>query len=379
MTPPSILISSGDPSGAMHAARLARELRERTGAELFGLGTPEMRDAGVELIGETSEIAVVGLSEALELLPRAWRLLKRLEAEAGRRRPRVAILVDSPDFNLRLGRRLKRLGIPIVYFISPQIWAWRSGRVKQIRDLVAKMLVIFPFEEQFYRDAGVPVEFVGHPLVETVRPQQSREEFCRRWFLLKSKPILALLPGSRRKEIAHNLPGMLEAASIVASTSKVDHQRVLAAAPGLTTADFGHYLTADLPVRVVEGATWDALSAADCAIVASGTSTVETALLGTPMVVVYRVSAASAMVLRRMLHTPYFSMVNLLLGRRAVPELVQDDFTPERVAGEARRLLESPEARDIMRRDLEEVRLRLASPHLGGPISRSAEIIASML
>ena len=175
MTPPCILISSGDPSGAMHAARLARILRERTGAELFGLGTPEMREAGVELIGQTSDIAVVGLSEALELLPRAWRLLGRLEAEAERRRPSLAILVDSPDFNLRLARRLKGLGIPIVYFISPQIWAWRSGRVNQIRDLVAKMLVIFPFEEQFYRDAGVPVEFVGHPLVEAVRAEHSRE------------------------------------------------------------------------------------------------------------------------------------------------------------------------------------------------------------
>jgi lipid-A-disaccharide synthase len=379
MTPPRILISSGDPSGAMHAARLARALREHTGAELFGLGTPEMREAGVELIGETSDIAVVGLSEAVELLPRAWRLLKRLETQAERRRPRLAILVDSPDFNLRLGRRLKRLGIPIVYFISPQIWAWRSGRVRQIRDLVAKMLVIFPFEEQFYRDAGVPVEFVGHPLVETVHPQHSRDEFCRRWFLLKSKQILALLPGSRRKEIAHNLPGMLEAASIVASASKSDHQRVLAAAPGLTAGDFSPYMIADLPVRVVEGATWDAVSAADCAIVSSGTATVETALLGTPMVVVYRVSAASALVLRRLVHTPYFSMVNLLLGRRAVPEFVQDDFTPDRVAAETRRLLENPEARANMRRDLEEVRLRLASPHPGGPIARAADIIASML
>jgi lipid-A-disaccharide synthase len=379
MTAPRILISSGDPSGAIHAARLARILRERTGAELFGLGTPEMREAGVELIGQTSDIAVVGLSEALELLPRAWRLMKRLETESERRRPRLAILVDSPDFNLRLARRLKRLGIPIVYFISPQIWAWRSGRVKQIRDLVAKMLVIFPFEEQFYRDAGVPVEFVGHPLVETIRAGHSREEFCQRWFLLKSKPILALLPGSRRKEIAHNLPGIMQAASIVASTARVDHQRVLAAAPGLTAADFGPYLSADLPVRVVEEATWDAVSAADCAIVSSGTATVETALLGTPMVVVYRVSAASAAILRRLVHTPHYSMVNLLLGRRAVPEFVQEDFTPERVAAEARRLLESPEARDSMRRDLKEVRVRLASPSSAGAIARAAEIMESML
>jgi lipid-A-disaccharide synthase len=379
MTTPQILISAGDPSGAIHAARLAGALRDRTGARLFGLGTPEMREAGVEIVGKTCEIAVVGLSEALELLPRAMRLLKRLEAEAAGRRPRLAILVDSPDFNLRLGRRLKRLGIPIVYFISPQIWAWRSGRIRQIRDLVAKMLVIFPFEEEFYRDAGVPVEFVGHPLVETVRPQLPREQFRSRKFLLPNQPLLALLPGSRRKEVAHNLPGMLRAARILTTESRLDYQRILAAAPGLTAADFRRYLPADLPVRVVEGATWDAVAAADCAIVSSGTATVETALLGTPMVVVYRVSAASAVVLRRLVHTPYYSMVNLLLGRRAVPELVQSDFTPERVAAEARRLLEDPDARDRMRRDLAEVRLLLASPSPAGAIGRAAEVISEML
>ena len=379
MTPPRILISAGDPSGAIYAAQLARALRERSGAEIFGLGTAGMREAGVELAGDTSEIAVVGLSEAIDLLPRAWRLLKRLESEAARRRPRLAILVDSPDFNLRLGRRLKRLGIRIVYFISPQVWAWRSGRVRQIRDLVERMLVIFPFEEKFYRDAGVPAEFVGHPLVETVRPRHSREEFCRQWFLLPRNPILALLPGSRPKEVAHNLPGMIEAARILAASSREAQQRILAAAPGLAAADFAPYLTPELPVRVIEGATWDAVAAADCAIVSSGTATVETALLGTPMVVVYRVSAASALVLRRLVHTPFYSMVNLLLGHRAVPELVQRDFTPERVAAEARRLLESPEERDRMRRDLAEVRVRLASPSPAGAIGRAAEIIANLL
>ncbi len=378
MTPPQILISAGDPSGAMHAARLSCALAERAGAQLFGLGTPEMAEAGVELVGKTSDIAVVGLSEAIELLPRAWRLLGRLESESARRRPRLAILVDAPDFNLRLARRLKRQGVPVVYFISPQIWAWRSGRVKLIRELVAKMLVIFPFEEQFYRKAGVDAEFVGHPLVETVRPGLSREDFCRRHFLLQ-RPILALLPGSRRKEVAHNLPGMIAAARIVATAVRLDHQRVLPAAPGLAAADFAPYLTSDLPVRVIEGATWDAVAAADCAIVSSGTATVETALLGTPMVVVYRVSAASAVVLRRLVHTPYYSMVNLLLDRPAVPELVQDDFTPERVAAEARRLLEDPEEREIMRRDLADVRLQLASPSPLGAIGRAAEIISSML
>ncbi len=363
----------------MYAAQLARALRERAGAECFGLGTPVMREAGVELVGDAAEIHVIGLTEALTLLPRAWKLMGRLTEEAARRKPCVAILVDAPDFHLRLGKRLKRLGIPIVYFISPQVWAWRTGRVRQIRRLVKKMIVIFPFEEKFYRDAGVPVEFVGHPLAETVRARMSREEFCLQRMLSPRKPILALLPGSRKSEVEHNLPGMIEALRILEKDPRARPQTILAAAPGLGAMDFAPSLRNAPEVRIIENATQDAVAAADCAIVSSGTATVETALLGTPMVVVYRVSAVSAMVLRRLVHAPHYSMVNLLLGRRAVPELVQEDFTPERVAAETRKLLESSDARERTRRDLAEVRLRLASPSPAGAIGRAAEIIAGML
>ena len=363
----------------MYAAQLARALRERAGAECFGLGTPVMREAGVELVGDAAEIHVIGLTEALTLLPRAWKLMGRLTEEAARRKPCVAILVDAPDFHLRLGKRLKRLGIPIVYFISPQVWAWRTGRVRQIRRLVKKMIVIFPFEEKFYRDAGVPVEFVGHPLAETVRARMSREEFCLQRMLSPRKPILALLPGSRKSEVEHNLPGMIEALRILEKDPRARPQTILAAAPGLGAKDFEPILRNAPEVRIIENATQDAVAAADCAIVSSGTATVEAALLGTPMVVVYRVSAVSAMVLRRLVHAPHYSMVNLLLGRRAVPELVQEDFTPERVAAETRKLLESSDARERTRRDLAEVRLRLASPSPAGAIGRAAEIIAGML
>ena len=362
----------------MHAARLSKALTERTGAQLFGLGTGAMRQAGVELIGDASEIAVIGLSEALEMLPRAWKLLGRLETEAARRRPRLAILVDSPDFNLRLGPRLKRLGIPIVYFIAPQAWAWRSGRVRQIRQIVERMLVIFPFEEKFYRDAGIAAEFVGHPLCDAVKPHAPSEEFYRRWALDPARPVLALLPGSRRKELAHNLPAIMEAAQLLASNG-VPHQSLLAAAPGLAASDFLPYLSQSPGMRLVEGATYDALAAAQCAVVSSGTATVESALLGTPMVVVYRVSATSAFLLRRLVHTPYFSMVNLLLERRAVPELIQQDFTAERVALEIRRLLDRPEDRERMKGALAEVRSRLASPSPAGAIGRSVEIISGLL
>lgn len=363
----------------MHAARLAAALAERAGARIFGLGTPVMQEAGVDLVADASSIAVVGLSEAVELLPRAWRLLNRLEAEAARRGPRLAILVDFPDFNLRLARRLQRRGYRIIYFISPQVWAWRSGRIRAIRKFVERMLVIFPFEEQFYRAAGVPAEFVGHPLADSPLAALSREEFCRRHGLNPRRPILALLPGSRAKEVAHNLPRMLDACGRIAAESAAEPQLVLAAAPGLRAGDFAPHWRDGTKVQVVERATYDALAAADCAIVASGTATVEAALLGTPMVVVYRVSAASALVLRRLIHTPFYSMVNLLLERPAVPELVQDDFTPERVAREARRLLEDAEERTRMKRDLAEVRRRLASPSAAGAIGRAAEIIAGLL
>jgi len=378
VTAPGILISSGDPSGAMHAARLARAVIERTGAKMFGLGTEAMSQAGVELVGDASEIAVIGLSETLELLPRAWRLLNRLEAEAARRRPRLAILVDSPDFNLRLGARLKRLGIRVVYFIGPQAWAWRSGRVRRIREIVERMLVIFPFEEKFYREAGVEAEFIGHPLFDRVTPDASPAEFRRRQALDPDAPILAMLPGSRRKELAHNLPAMTQAVGLLVSAG-VPHQAILAAAPGLAAGQFRPYLAATPNIRVVEGATYDTLAAAECAIVSSGTATVEAALLGTPMVVVYRVSAPSAFVLRRLVHTPFFSMVNLLLERPAVPELIQQEFTPERVARETRRLLERSEEREHMKSDLAEVRARLASPSPLGAIGRAAEIISSLL
>lgn len=362
----------------MHAARLVRALIHRTGARLFGLGTPAMQAAGVELVGDTAEISVVGLSEALDRLPRAWRLLHRLENEAARRLPRLAILVDSPDFNLPLAARLKRMGIRIVYFISPQVWAWRSGRIRRIRRLVDQMLVIFPFEENFYREAGVPVEFIGHPLADLVKPAAPSGEFYRQWALDPAQPVLALLPGSRRSELAHNLPPMVQAERLLASR-KIPHQSLIAAAPWLAAGDFSSYLAKTPGITVVENATYEALAAAQCAIVSSGTATVEAALLGTPMVVVYRVSSASAFLLRRLVHTPHFCMVNLLLDRPAVPELIQQDFTPERVVQEARRLLEQPEARAQMKSVLAEVRSRLASPSPSGAVGRAAEIIADML
>jgi len=374
MTKPNILISAGEPSGEMYAARLVRALEKRVEAHLFGLGGPRMREAGVELVAENSAIAVVGITEVLGKAPTVWRLIRQLCEEAERRRPKLAILVDSPGFNLRLARRLNAQGVPIVYFISPHVWAWKRWRIHAIRSRVKRMLCIFPFEEKYYRDRGVAADFVGHPQVDDVQATRSREEFAARYDMDPTKPIVALLPGSRRNELKYNLPTMLEASRLIAA--KQPAQFVLALAPALRPAEVVPFAQADMPVHLVEDETYNALAAADAAIVSSGTATVEAALLGVPMVVVYRLAPTTAFLLRRLVRTPFFSMVNLIAGQRVVTELFQDEFTAERVAGEVLRLLKSGEARDEMRRGLAEVRAKLGP---GGAMERAAEIIAAML
>ena len=374
MPPTEILISAGEPSGEMYAARLAAELSTHTGARFFGLGGQQMKAAGVELLADLADVSVVGISEVFRRLPAVWKIYRQLADEAARRRPRLAILVDFPDFNLRLARRLHAQGIPIVYFISPQVWAWRPGRVRLIKKLVRRVICIFPFEEKFYQDAGVPVSYVGHPLVDAVRAGRTRAEFAAKYDLHAGEPIVALLPGSRASEVAHNLPRMVEACHLLQKESA--YQFVLAAAPGMTSTHFADYARADVRLHVAEEATYDALAAADCAIVSSGTATVEAALLDAPMVVVYRVSGATAFVARRLVRTPFFSMVNLIAGRSVVAELIQEDFTPQAVAREARRLLESEKARDEVRAGYAEVRKKLGG---GGAIARAAEVIAGML
>ncbi|HLW43325.1 MAG TPA: lipid-A-disaccharide synthase [Candidatus Acidoferrales bacterium] len=372
--PPEILISAGEASGDMYAAQLARALQARTGAHLFGMGGPKMREAGVEIIADASEIAVVGITEVLHRLPAVWRAWRKLEREAARRKPALAITVDSPGFNFGLARRLKKHGVRIVYFISPQIWAWRPGRMRWIRRRFERVLVIFPFEEAIYRQAGVAVNFVGHPLVDSVRPQMTREQFTARFGLDVKCPIVALLPGSRPSEIRRSMPIIAEACARLQESSPV--QFVLVVAPGLDAHIFDSYDRTDLRLTPVAGAVYDSLAAADCAIVSSGTATIEAALLGAPMVVVYRLSGLTATIARRLVLTPLFAMVNLISGRQVVPELIQDKFTADTLEREVRRLLDSPEAREQQRRDLAGVRLKLGP---GGAIERAAEVIAAML
>jgi lipid-A-disaccharide synthase len=378
MSAPEILISAGEASSDMYAGRLATALQARTGARLFGMGGKRMAEAGVELIADYHQVAVVGISEVLHKIPTVVGVQRKIAAEAVRRRTALAILVDSPGTHLGVARRLKNNGIRVGYFIGPQVWAWRPGRVRVIKRLVERMVVIFPFEEEIYREAGVPVNFVGHPLVDVVRASMSRTEFAARNGLDAGRPIVTLLPGSRRSEIERHYPLIIDACERLSREARTrgSIQFVLATAPALGRELFAPYERPGVSVTRVEGATYDALAAADCAIVASGTATVESALLGTPMVVVYRVSPTSAFVLKRMVRSPFIAMVNLIAGRRVVPELIQDQFTSAAVEEEVRKLLESPAARDEMKAGLAEVRTKLGP---GGAIERAADIFAGML
>jgi lipid-A-disaccharide synthase len=374
MSEQQVLISAGEASSDMYAARLATALRARTGVTFFGMGGPRMREAGVDLVADYHEVAVVGITEVLHKIPTVIGVQNRLAREAQMRGSSLAILVDSPGTHLGVARRLKKNNIPVGYFIGPQVWAWRAGRVRVVKRLVRRMVVIFPFEEKIYQDAGVPVDFVGHPLVDTVRATMSRAEFAAQQGLDASRPIVTILPGSRPTEIAQNYPRVIAACERIAQTGNV--QFVHAAAHGLDAELFARYAQPKIPIKRVEGLTYNALAASDCAIVASGTATVEAALLGTPMVVVYRVAPLTATILRHMIRTPFIGMVNLIAGRRVAPELIQDDFTPETLEREVRCLLDSPGARDEAKGGLAEVRAKLGP---GGAIERAADIFARML
>src|ERR1700723_960782 len=378
MTPPQILISAGEASSDMYAARLAIALRERTGASFFGMGGPRMAEAGVELLADYHEVAVVGIAEVLHKIPSVVRVQRRLAREAVQRRASLAILVDSPGTHLGVARRLKKHGIRVGYFIGPQVWAWRSGRVRVVKRRVDRMVVIFPFEEKIYRDAGIPVDFVGHPLADVVKASMARLEFLERHGLAADRPVVALLPGSRRGEVRRNFPAILEACKLLTAKSGAASQPqfVHAAAPGLGLDPSLAAAGPGFTVTRIEGETYNTLAAADCAIVASGTATIEAALLGTPMVVVYRVAPLTASILRHMVHTPFFSMVNLVAGRRVVPELIQNDFPPAAVAAEVSRLLDSRAACEEMKTALVGVRTSLGS---GGAIERAADVFAGML
>jgi lipid-A-disaccharide synthase len=374
-----ILISAGEASGDMYAARLAAALRERADVALFGMGGAQMRAAGVETVVDYREVSVVGITEVLKQLPSLRRAMATLVQEARRRRPTLAILTDFPGFHLRLARKLSPLGIRNVYYICPQFWAWRPWRANLVRRRFAQALCIFPFEEKFYRDAGVAVQFIGHPLVGHVHASMSREQFCKKQGLNPDKPIVTILPGSRHGEITYHAPVLGEALTRLRAHTP-DVQVIVAVAPSVDRTELEALLPANDAVRFVTDATYDALAAADLAIISSGTATIEAALLGKPMIVIYKLSPMTARLAKPLVRTKFFSMVNLIAGRAVVPELIQDDFTAGRVADEAAALLsasnQSVARVSEMRRGLAEVTSLLGPP---GAVERAADAIVSQL
>jgi len=374
--PPRFLLVAGESSGDMYGADVALSLMGRfPGCQIFGLGGQKMRRAGVELEGDIEHTAAMGPLAAFSQLGGLFRVFRRLADRIEATPPDAAILIDFPDFNLRLARRIKAANIPIIYYISPQVWAWREGRVQQIKQLVTRMLVIFPFEETIYKDAGVDVEFVGHPLIETVRATKTKEEFCVAHKLDPKKPIMAILPGSRKKEIRHILPTLCEVVDRILAL-KPDTQFVLPAAPNLDRALIDS-IVGNRRIRIVQGDTYNALRYARAAIVASGTATLEAALLGTPEVIVYRISAIEAWFLGKFfLKVRLFGIVNIILGEEVVPELFQDRFTPQLVSEAAIRLLDDVWLQSKIRGNYETLRRQLR----GGKVAeRVANAVAGVI
>ncbi|WP_141593991.1 lipid-A-disaccharide synthase [Myxococcus sp. AB056] len=375
--PPRILVVAGEASGDTHAAELVAALRaRRPDLTFFGMGGARLAAQGVELLFDAREVSVMGITEVLPRIPRILQILKGLAEAAAERKPDVAILVDIPDFNLRLAKKLKALGVPVAYYVSPMIWAWRRGRVRTIKRLVDRMLCILPFEEDFYREAGVSARYVGSPVVEQVPSPDTATAFRERLGLSKDAPTLALLPGSRMGEIRRLLPDMVEAAKRL-SAERPGLQVVVPLAPTIDRGEItSRFEGSGVTPILVEGRAPEVVGASDAAVVASGTAVLEAGLMQRPLVVVYRVSLITYWVGRLMLKVAFVSLINLLAGRRVVPELLQGEMTPERIAEEVRRVWIPGAPREEMLQGLAEMRGRLGET---GAATRAAESVLELL
>ncbi|RPJ71254.1 MAG: lipid-A-disaccharide synthase [Desulfobacteraceae bacterium] len=376
-SPVGIAIVAGEASGDLHGARLVEALRQREPRLSFtGMGGNRMRAAGVRLLADAGETAVVGIAELWEKRRVLRAALLTLRAHLAAARPALLICVDFPDFNLLLARTAHRLGIPVCYFISPQIWAWRSGRIRTIRRLVRKMLVLFPFEEALYRAAGVDVAFVGHPLLDALAEVPGRDVCRVRLAIAKTARVVALLPGSRTAEVRRHLPILLGATAKIRE-AEPDVTILL----GLTETTDRHAAAAaaaraGVPVRVVQGRTPEVMRAADFILAVSGTVTLEAAILGTPMLITYRVGVVSSWLVRMLVRVRFAGLPNLIAGKAIVPELLQRDATPERLAAAALEVMRSVPRQAAMREALAEVRQRLGNP---GAVERAAREVLMLL
>jgi lipid-A-disaccharide synthase len=352
------MVSAGEASGDAHAAHVLQALRA-TETELicFGMGADQLRGVSTELIVDCRELAVIGIVDVLWNYPLFLRRLALLRKTMRQRRPDILLLVDYPDFNLRLAETASSLGIPVLFYISPKVWAWRAGRVKRIARLVSHMAVLFPFETVIYERAGVPVTYVGNPVVADAVSSLSTLEARQLLGLHPDRPVVSLLPGSRKGEIQRNLPAMLDTARLIAR-QRPECQFLLPVAPTLSVAFIEQTIGADRPpaLTLTDGDSRHAMRAADVALVASGTATLETALIGTPLVVMYIISAVNYAIMKRLIRIPDISLVNIVAGRRIVPEYVQHEAWPESMARDVLSLLDDPVRRQTMLMDLQGVR-----------------------
>jgi lipid-A-disaccharide synthase len=368
---PKIFLSAGEASGEHYGALLMQQiLRLAPQADFFGLGGARMAAAGLRRVVRAEDVAVMGITEVILHMPHIYGEYRKLKASLRAERPDLAILIDFPDVNLSLAAELRRLNIPVVYFVSPQLWAWKKWRIRGVKRNVTRMLVIFPFEQDFYRRHGVAADFVGHPLADLDPPTISREAFAREYNLDASKFWVGLLPGSRAKELKANLPPMLEAARLLGP----GYEYLLPVAPTLQESQVRALAG---PAKVVHDAR-AVLHHARVSMVASGTATVEAALIGNPFVVVYRVSRVTYAVAKRVVRVAHVGMVNLIAGRRIVPELIQHDFTASNVVGRLRPLLENPDARATMQSDLRTVGAAL-KVNREGAIEHAARIALALV
>jgi lipid-A-disaccharide synthase len=372
-----IMVSCGEASGDLYAGALTTELRRRVpDVDVFGFGGERLQEAGGELIGDFEGLSVTGLTEALRVLPRSYSMLRRLATAARERRPDIFVAIDFPDFNFRLLAAMQRLGIPIVYYVSPQLWAWRAGRMGTMKQFVNKVLVIFPFEEPIYGRAGVPVEFVGHPLVDIAKPTQPRSAFLRDRGLIPDAPTVALLPGSRPNELHRLTPGIVASLPLIRQRVP-DVQFAVACAPNLPDTMFAPFLGPAVGAGVrrpilVHDRTDDVLAASDAVITASGTATVQAALHERPMTVVYKLSPLTYRLGKPFVNVDMYAMPNLVANRRVVPELIQENFTPRKVAEETVSFLTDRERHARTREALRRVREALGGHGASG---RAAEAI----
>ena len=371
-----LLLSCGEASGDLYAGALVEALRRREpDIDVFGLGGERFAAAGGRLIADFHGMSVTGLAEALSVIPRSIATLRKLTKAAREQKPHALVVIDYPDFNFRLMRLIKKQGIPVVYYISPQLWAWRQGRIKLMKRSVDRVLPIFPFEADLYKRHGIDVRFVGHPLIDIAKPRLMRDAFLKKLNLDPGKPVLALLPGSRKNELERLAPVIASAVPAIAARVP-GLQFVVARAPNLNDGLFEPFGLSGVTIRIADVQTDDVLNACDAVVTASGTATVQTALHGKPMVVLYKLSPATYRICKGPARVDMYAVVDLIPSHHTMVELIQDACTPEAVAAEAVRILTDEPYRSEMAAALDDVRRQLGGP---GASDRAAQAILEMV